>query len=152
MKKICIALDVTPAAEQVAKVGYEYAEALGAEVVLIHVLHKFDVYNSYNYDPFMGYDGQLIQADMDDGFDLETEAQIFLESTARFIGEPDLKIKILSGNAADEILHFTTLWQADLLVIGTHSHSILEDIVLGNIAVKIVKHSKIPLMVIPVKA
>ncbi|WKX75199.1 universal stress protein [Zobellia laminariae] len=39
----------------------------------------------------------------------------------------------------------------DLLVIGTHSHSSFENVLMGNTAVKIVKHTKTPLLVVPTK-
>lgn len=38
MKKICIALDTSPSAEKIAKIGYSYVEALNAEIILVHVV------------------------------------------------------------------------------------------------------------------
>ncbi len=150
IKKICIALDASPSAEKIAKLGYEYAEALKAEVILIHVVYDAVVY-AYNYDPIMEYNGFLIQNNIEVVESLEKEAEIFLQTTAKYLGEPDLEIKVLNGNAEVDILRFSENWNADLLVIGTHSHSALDNVLLGNIATKIVKHSKIPLLVIPVK-
>ena len=63
MKKICIAIDTSPSAEKVAKLGYEYAQALNAEVVLLHVIYDVEMYQ-YDYDPIMGYEGFFIQQDI----------------------------------------------------------------------------------------
>lgn len=150
MKKVCIALDTSPSAEKVAKLGYECAKALNADVVLVHVIYDAAMY-AYDYDPIMEYDGFLIQANMEVVDDLKKEASDFLKATARFLGEPDLRTKVLQGDTDDEILQFAKEWNADLLVLGTHSHSFMENILMGNIATKIVKHSKIPLLVVPTK-
>lgn len=150
MKKICIALDTSPAAEKIATIGYEYGKALNAEVILIHVIYDASLYVS-EYDPIMDYNGFLIKNDMELSKSLHEEAESFLIATAKFLGEPDLETKVLDGDAYDEILKFTNTWEADLLVFGTHSHSSWENVLLGNIATKIVKHSQIPLLVVPIK-
>ncbi len=150
MKKICIALDTSPSAEKIATLGYEYAKALKAKVVLVHVVNDAALY-AMDYDPVMGYDGFLIQKKMEFTEDLEKEAGKFLKTTAKFLGEPEIETKVLDGDPDYEILEFVKEWEADVLVIGTHSHNALDNILMGNTAVKIVKHTKIPILVIPVK-
>lgn len=150
MKKICIALDTSPSAVKIARIGYEYALALNAEIVLVHVVYDSSLYVA-DYDPIMQYDGFLIRSKMELTGDIKEEAKRFLTSTAKFLGEPDLEIKVLDGNIHEQILKFAKIWDSDLIVLGTHSHNALESVMLGNIATKIIKHSKIPLLVIPVK-
>lgn len=150
MKKICIALDTSPSAEKIATLGYEFAQALNAEVILVHVVYDVSLYVS-DYDPIMQYDGFLIRNNMDLIEDIHKEAEKFLIATAKFLGEPDLETKVLDGNTHDEILDFAKTWEADLLVFGTHSHSRWENLLLGNIASKLVKHSTVPLLVVPIR-
>tara|TARA_R110001583_G_scaffold31676_2_gene108040 strand:+ start:9403 stop:9864 length:462 start_codon:yes stop_codon:yes gene_type:complete len=150
MKKICIALDTSPAAEKIAKIGYSYVEALNAEIILVHVVNDASFY-AIDYGPIMGYDGYLIRSSIQLVDDLHKEAKKFLGTTAKYLGEPDLKVKVLEGDAHDAILEFTKEWGADLLILGTHSQSRVENLLLGNIAAKIVRHSEIPLLVIPTK-
>ena len=151
MKKICIAIDTSPSAEKVAKLGYEYAQSLNAEVVLLHVIYDVEMYQ-YDYDPIMGYEGFFIQQDIKLVDNLKAETEIFLKATAEYLGNPSIETKVLEGiNADSEILDFVNTWGADLLVIGTHSHSFMENVLMGNIATKIVRHSKTPLLVVPIK-
>jgi nucleotide-binding universal stress UspA family protein len=150
MKKICIALDTSPSAKKIAKTGFNYAKALQAEVVFIHVIDNAGVYVN-TYDPIMNYNGFLVNQNIKIVESLEKEAKSFLDSTAKYLGEPTTEVKVIEGNPEYEILNFAKEWSADLLVIGTHSHSLLEDIFMGNIAASIVKSSKIPVLVIPVK-
>ena len=151
MKKICIALDASPSAEKVAALGLEYAKALNAEVVLVHVVSNIEAYSTMDYDPIMDYSGFLIQKNMEFIGDLKIEAEKFLSATVKFLDESELKTKVLDGIPDMEILKFIKAWKADLLVLGTHSHSVLENVLLGNTAVKIVKHSKTPLLIVPIK-
>ena len=151
MKKICIALDASPSAEKVAALGLEYAKALNAEVVLVHVVSNIEAYSTMDYDPIMDYSGFLIQKNMEFIGDLKIEAEKFLSATVKFLDESELKTKVLDGIPDMEILKFIKAWKADLLVLGTHSQSVLENVLLGNTAVKIVKHSKTPLLIVPIK-
>ncbi len=150
MKKICIALDISPSAEKIATLGYEYAEALQAEVVLVHVVYDASYYIG-DYDPIMQYDGILIKSQIKLVKDIKAEADKFLIATAKSLGEPDLETQVLVGDTYDAVLEFSETWGADLLVLGSHSHSAWENVLLGNIASKLVKHSKIPLLVIPIR-
>ncbi len=151
MKTVCIALDTSPSAEKIAKQGFEYAQAIKAQVILTHVTYDTAFYN-YDYDPIMGYNGFLIQDSVMIEKNLQEEANNFLKSTATFLGQLDMKTKVLVGvDAGDEILSFIDNDNIDILVMGTHSHSLLENVLLGNTATKIIKHSKIPTLIIPVK-
>jgi len=150
MKKICIALDTSPSAEKIAELGYSYAKALNAEVILLHVVND-PVYYTMNYDPIMGYDGFLTTDAVGLVENHKKEAARFLESSVNHLQNKTIEIKVLEGDPADAILEFATSWNADLIVMGTHSHSGLENLFMGNVAVEVVKHAKIPVLIIPSK-
>jgi len=150
MKKICIALDTSPSAEKIAELGYSYAKALNAEVILLHVVND-PVYYTMNYDPIMGYDGFLTTDAVGLVENHKKEAARFLESSVNHLQNKTIETKVLEGDPADEILEFATSWNADLIIMGTHSHSGLENLFMGNVAVEVVKHAKIPVLIIPTK-
>ncbi len=151
MKTVCIALDASPSAEKIAKQGFEYARAINAHVILIHVTYNTAFY-TYDYDPIMGYNGFLIQNTVMIEKSIQEEASNFLKSTADFLGQPNIQTEVLTGiDPGHEILSFVKDNNVDILVMGTHSHSLLENVLLGNTATKIIKHNKIPTLIIPVK-
>jgi len=150
MKKICIALDYNPSAEKVAKTGYAYAKAMGAEIVLVHVISDASYY-AIDYSPFLGYSSPFNTGSMLLVQELMDGASNFLKDSATHLGEEKIKTAVLEGEADVAILDYVKENKMDLLVIGTHSQSSLENVLLGNTAVKIVRHTKIPLLVVPTK-
>jgi nucleotide-binding universal stress UspA family protein len=150
MKKICIALDTTPSAQKVAELGYAYAKALNAEVTLVHVVNDVSYY-TMNYDPIMGYAGFLTSNTLELVEGLKNEAEKFLISSVKHLDNTSIKTAVLEGSSADAILEFANNWKADLIVMGTHSRSGLANLLMGSIAVDVVKHSEIPILIIPTK-
>lgn len=154
MKKICIALDYNPTSEKVAKIGYAYAKALNAQVVLAHVITDPSFYG-IEYSPFLGYDTSFGMGSMEGSMKLENEiekgAENFLSTAAQHLGSRDIGTVVLNGDTADAILDYTAENKIDLLVIGTHSHSAFENMMVGNTAIKVLKHAKVPLLIVPTK-
>ncbi len=148
MKKICIALDYNPSAEKIAKTGYAYAKALGATTALVHVISDA-VYYAMDYAPFMGYESPFNSTNFEVVEELRNGAEKFLKSTAEHLGTKAIATKVLDGETADAILDYAVENDIDLLVLGSHSHSALENVLMGNTAVKVVRHSKIPVLIVP---
>ena len=55
MKKVLIALDFDPSSVKVAEKGHSLAKAMGAKIVLIHVLYEPVYYSSLEYSPIVGF-------------------------------------------------------------------------------------------------
>jgi nucleotide-binding universal stress UspA family protein len=45
INRVLIALDEDPSSKKVAKVGYQMAESMGAEVILVHVVEDLVAYS-----------------------------------------------------------------------------------------------------------
>jgi nucleotide-binding universal stress UspA family protein len=150
MKKICIALDYNPSAKKVAETGHAYAKALGAKTALVHVISDA-VYYAMDYAPFMGYESPFNSTNFEVVEELRKGAENFLSATAEHLGGKDITTTVLDGDTADAILDYAVENNIDLLVLGTHSHSALENVLMGNTAVKVVRHAKIPLLIVPTR-
>ncbi|WP_031426210.1 universal stress protein [Flavimarina sp. Hel_I_48] len=150
MRKICIALDYSPTSEQVLKTGYEYSLALGAKVSIIHVVSDA-VYYMDAHDSMMGYDGFNTITNVNVLEDLRETSQKYLDTVVSDLGDPNVESSVIEGEVSEAILEYAEAWGADLLVLGTHGRGFLENMLMGNTAVNIVKHTKIPLLIVPVK-
>lgn len=149
MKKVIIALDYDPGAELVAKTGYEMAKALGATIVLFHVVNEPSYYESTAYSPIMGFTGFTAPdiLEMDKG--LYKEAKRFLEESKIHLGDETIETIVLEGDFAEAITDIIETTHADLLVMGTHSRKGIEKLLIGNMAEKILNRITIPLLAVP---
>lgn len=57
-------------------------------------------------------------------------------------------IMVTRGVPHEQILAASKQMDADLIVMGTHGHNLLKDMVIGSTARKVVKHSKKPVLTV----
>lgn len=151
MKKVLIAVDYNPVSEKVADQGYDLAKNLNAEVCLIHVLDDVGYYGN-QYPSFMGFDGYSgMGPDIDLAMEMRNIAEEFIQKAKDHLNDDSIKTHLAEGDTAKTILQFGEEWGANLIVMGTHSHSALEKLLIGTVAEKILEKTKIPVYMVPVK-
>lgn len=153
MKKVLIALDYNPTAQKVAEAGFSIGKEIDAEVTLLHVIANPSYYASSVYDPIMGFGGymntDLLQPDFMEGL-IKTSHE-FLEKTKTHLGNDDIKLLVKEGNLADTILDTAKELNADVIVMGSHSQKWLENVLMGSITEHVLRHTDIPLFIVPTK-
>jgi nucleotide-binding universal stress UspA family protein len=152
-KKVLIALDYDPTAQKIAEGGFSMAKAMGAEITLIHIITDPVYYSSVSYSPIMGFGGYIdrdfLQSDVIDG--LEKASQHFLLKSKQHLGDDSIQTMVKEGDFAESILAAAKDLHADIIVMGSHSRKWLEEIVMGSVTEKVLKHTTIPLFIIPTK-
>lgn len=152
MKKILIGLDYNPRSEKVVREGYKLAKELKAEVCLIHVLADVSYYG-IEYPTFMGYEGyNEMQVDLNVISQLREVAKDFVEKAAAHLDDPAVTTHMAEGPTSTAILEYARDWQADMIILGTHSHSVLEKVLMGTTASRILEKTTIPVHLIPVNS
>lgn len=68
-----------------------------------------------------------------------------VHDSCRLMGE-DIRIK--QGNPHEVILETSRQMEADLIVMGTHGYNMITDALIGGTARKVVRKSKIPVLVV----
>ncbi|HET8803647.1 MAG TPA: universal stress protein [Aequorivita sp.] len=147
MKKILIAIDYHPVSEQVVEAGRDLAKQIGAEICLIHVEADAQYY-AYQYPVFMGFEPMAI--DMAVVSDLQERSKEFLKSAAKSLNDPSVTTHMAIGDTAKAILEYSKEWNADIVVMGTHSHSVIEKM-MGTVASSVLEKTEIPVFMIPIK-
>ncbi len=153
MKKLLIALDYDKSAQKVADIGFELANAMQAEVALLHVITDPVYYSSHEYSPILGFGGQLDTSpiELNSEESLNIAAKNFLDLAKLHLGDKKIVTIIKDGDYADCILEAAKEFRADIIVIGSHSHKWLQNIVIGSVSEKVLHHAKVPVLVIPIK-
>ncbi|HAH57162.1 MAG TPA: universal stress protein [Bacteroidales bacterium] len=153
MKKVLIALDYDPTAQKVAEAGFSMAKSMNAKVILLHVIAHPTYYSSPEYSPIMGFTGftnfDPFQIEIADK--LKQASQYYLDNSKKHLGDNTIQTLLKEGDFAESILKAAKDMHADVIVMGSHSRKWLEDIVLGSVTEKVLKHSSIPLYIIPTK-
>jgi nucleotide-binding universal stress UspA family protein len=153
MKKVLIALDYNPTAQKVAETGFSLAKTMGAQVILLHVISDLVYYSSTEYSPIMGFTGFMdmgpLQLDSVDG--LIKASHHFLDKSKQHLGDKTIQTLVKEGDFAESILKTANDLHVDIIVMGSHSRRWLEEILMGSVTEKVLHHTSIPLLIIPIK-
>ncbi len=154
LNKVLIALDYNATAKKVAEAGYSLAKSMNSEVILMHVVADEALYTSEEYSSMTGFPGfdfsdmQLLIRN--EG--LIKAAKSFLDKIKAHLGDKKIQTMVTEGNCAESILQAAKDLNTDLMVMGSHSMRWLEHVLLGSVTEKVLRHTKIPLLIIPTKA
>ena len=74
--------------------------------------------------------------------------QQFSENAAESEGVVSDQVIVERGNPVEKIIEHSEKEMFDLIVMGTHGHGTLEDAMIGSTARRVVRRSKIPVLVV----
>jgi nucleotide-binding universal stress UspA family protein len=153
MKKILIAVDYDPSAQQIAETGYALAKSMNAQVVLLHVTSDYVYYSSLDYSPILGYDSfsNLGALQTNAVEELAKAAENYLQATKQHLGDDSIKTVVKDGDFGEVILEVAEEMNIDIIVLGTHGRRGLDKILMGSVAEKVLRNSEIPMFIIPTK-
>lgn len=138
IKKILIAIDGGPTSEKIASYGLQLGKQLRAEMALLSVADVTGLLSEGSVTPQQM--AGLIKKD------LEKKQQLLLESV--FKNEKVWNF-VEEGTPHEKILNVAKEWEADVLLLGTHGRTGLTHLLMGSVAEKILRHSSIPVYIIP---
>jgi nucleotide-binding universal stress UspA family protein len=153
MKKVLIALDYDPSAQKIAESGYALAQSMNAETTLLHVVAEAHYYATVGVSPITGFNDQLnvVPMILESIDDLKAEGQKYLARTKAHLGGASIHTMVKEGEPDDVILDTAKAIHADIIVLGSHSRRWIENILMGSVAEKVLKNTKVPLYIIPLK-
>ena len=75
----------------------------------------------------------------------------FLDASKQHLGDPTIQTIAVEGDFAESILKVATENSAEIIVLGLHSRSALEKILMGSVTEKLLHDSHIPLFIVPTR-
>jgi nucleotide-binding universal stress UspA family protein len=160
MKRILVPIDFSEATPPVIDLARQLAKGLDAEIHLVHVkeLSAAAAPGALGYGlagmpelaPMSGlpvpvFDpmSQPIPEDEDQKSKLaQWQREIAQDGTKVSLHEP-------TGTVAEEILNQADVLHADLIVMGTHGHGAMYNLLVGSATKGVLKHSKRPVLLVP---
>ena len=158
MKRILVPIDFSDATPPVIDLARQLAKALSAEIHLLHVKEL----TAAPRPGTLGYSlaGMPELAPMSGvpvpGFEsrFETEDQGQTAKLARWqeeIAQDGINVSLheTTGTVAEEILNQADKLNADLIVMGTHGHGAMYNLLVGSATKGVLKHSTRPVLLVP---
>ena len=137
MKKVLIAAQSDTLAENTLHQGLILAKLINAEVGLVNIVDT-----SF----FVGDAGYTVQDYIRDS---HNETKAFFEKLKAENNITDSWSFIEEGMPFKKIIEAATEWQADYIVTATHGHTGLAHFFEGSVAEHLIRHSSVPVLVVP---
>ncbi|PJJ84273.1 universal stress protein [Mucilaginibacter auburnensis] len=151
IKKVLIGIDNSNIAEHAAQYGFELAVAFKAEVGLVNVVEPIVAPMGGSIDPMGGT--SLPEMTSVDAELMDIQNQSSKKLVDRIADEFGAGLSVTHftefGDTADGILQACAEFNADVIVVGTHSRSGLDRLLMGSVAEHVVRHAMVPVFVVP---
>ena len=142
MKNLLVAVDFSPVTVDVIRTATEVARAFGASVRLVHIAAPNPDFVGYEAGPQTVRDVVAIHF-RDDHRKLQ---EIELEMRKAGINVAAL---LVQGDTVGKILKEAAEFGAEMIVIGSHGHGTLYDLIAGSVAEGVLRKSLCPVLVVP---
>lgn len=157
MKTLLVPIDYSNATQQVVELVRDLAKALGAEIHLIHVteLSATATTGAMNYGtlgmPEMMSAGPMPVLDPIAPIPVEPGQQKKLNEWQKELTAAGLKVTLHepTGVVVEEILRKADAIRADFIVMGTHGHGAMYNLLVGSVTKGVLKHSTRPVLLVP---
>lgn len=138
-RNIVIATDGSENSRKAISYGIEIAKISGATVYAVHVVDTLSVVSD------IWTAGKDLIHDM-----MIRDGKKILSETRKIIEDSGVEVKdvLLNGHPGEEIIRFAEDNNIDLIVMGTLGATGLEKFLMGSVAEKVLRHSKVPVMVV----
>lgn len=137
--RIVVPLDLSEVAAAALQPAVDIARGIGDEIQLVTVL------------------GRRLKADLADlaesqNTNVPDMVEAYLKSTAADAGDVPVTHAVITGDdAADALIRFAEADSIRMVVMATHGRSGIERWRLGSITERVVRHSDVPVLVVPAR-
>lgn len=144
MKTILVPVDLSPSSKKISAAARAFADRIGGRIVLLHVMQPPPVVaNEYN-----AVDAAQLAVVLSAGKKFGTRKLTQLAAQVAKRGHP-VKTIHETGVPGTVILDRAKSLKADYIVLGSHGHGALYDLVVGSTAHDVLKNAPCPVLVIP---
>lgn len=144
--KTLVPIDFSDYSKNSLKYAVNFAEKFNSEIILLYVVEPI----LYPTDLTLG---QIVLPTVD--IDLEARAREELNKLVKLEIKPEQKVKTLikSGKPYIEIIETSKEEDVDLIIISTHGHSGIEQVLFGSTTDKVVRKAPCPVLTVrePIK-
>jgi nucleotide-binding universal stress UspA family protein len=144
MKTILVPVDLSGASARVCAAARDLAKAIDGEILLLHVVPPPPVLMNDYYAFDTGYMAEAMVG-------LKENALKKLRTLSRRLGKGCLvRFDQVSGEPASRILARATGAKASYIVMGSHGHGAVFDLIVGSTTHGVLRKARCPVLVVPI--
>lgn len=136
MKRILAPVDFSETSDKAFDYALSLARVFEAEVIALHVLQEPILYQSHTAQSYRDAFEQKMQSNLDALLNRHTCEGV------------EITTEMKQGAPFVEIIQFAAENDCDLIVIGTHGHGPIHNMLLGSSAEKVVRKARCPVLVV----
>ncbi len=157
---ILYATDLSETAKKAARYALSLANEYGAELTVINVVPDLveEMSAGMGYDLASHFGQDKLSSFYEEGLEESRKAMIerihnVLQEAGGELenGSVQAKVEVKVGHPVRQIVEMATEGGYDLVVLGTHGHSMLDDLLLGSVARGVVKKCPMPVLTVRLK-
>ncbi|PTX44306.1 nucleotide-binding universal stress UspA family protein [Christiangramia gaetbulicola] len=143
LKNIMVAVDFNDSIGELMVYADNLAEKFGSKVWVLHVADPEPDFVGYEPGPQYIRD---IKAD-----EYREEHRNLQEVCKNFLSEDTVKEALLiQGSTVETVVEEAKKLNIDLLIVGTHKHSFLHNLLQESVSMELIKKAEIPILTIPI--
>ena len=139
-RQILIATDGSETSNEAADFGIEMVGCSGAKIYAVYVIDTTP-YRSVSLDKIWS------KETLEEFERIGHEATSYVEKIGKAAGA-EVESRVLRGNPAEKIITFAEDNNVDMIIVGSFGKGRYERAVLGSVSEKIIKHAKVPVLVV----
>jgi universal stress protein A len=141
-KRIMVASDLSKVSRGALDTAIVFAQSKGAELIMVHVLAPI-----VPFGPEQLTQPALLETIEVDARRWAEQQLARLAAAARKAGVR-VKVVLLSGDPADQIIRAARTHRADLIVVGTHGRRGFSKMMIGSVAERVVRTAPCPVVTV----
>jgi nucleotide-binding universal stress UspA family protein len=141
---ILVAVDLSPTSGLVVEAARGIAELTGVSVYILHAVETGPDFILPDLEP------EALRARIAREFPKEQQAVEAIASKLQDDGL-DATALLVCSPSVNNTLKEADLLEAGLIVVGTHGHGAVYDVLIGSYSAAIIRKSRLPVLVVPVR-
>ena len=145
MKRLLVAVDFSNATDYVIEQAKKLAKSAEGKIMLVHVAAPEPDFIGNEVGP---------QAIRDQKAEVLRDEHKKIQTIAEDISNEGISVTplLIQGVTVDEILNESKKFRAELIIIGSHGHGAMYNLLMGSTVEGVIKKSTIPVLVVPVNS
>jgi len=154
MQTILYATDLSPRSPEVFRYAMSVAQQYGGKIVILHAMEPLSPFAKSMVDLYISKEqGEKLHAGAVERMRETVRQRLELFCTEELCRDPEGRdrvadVRILDGRPSEVILAEAARLKPDLIVLGSHGHTAVGEVLLGTTAHRVTQRATVPVLLV----